>query len=230
MRELRQNAKSENLVQLEQIKFWWTQYFASKKLFGVTVLFLKYWITMEIIKENICLLKYLIIFIILWAFYVMKENSHEFFFLNTHSVQFSSVAQSCPTLCDPSLSGSSVWDFPGKSAGVDCHFLLQEIFPTQESNPAWRADASPSDPPGKLSPKWKWKVKSLSRVRLFVTPWTVASSGSCVWDFPGKSSGVDCHFLLQGIFPTQEWNPGLRHGGQTLYRLSHQRSYCQERR
>ena len=44
------------------------------------------------------------------------------------------------------------------------------------------------------------KVKSLSRVQLFGTPWTVV----CPWDFPGKSAGVDCHFLLQGIFPTQE--------------------------
>ena len=25
-------------------------------------------------------------------------------------------------------------------------------------------------------------------------------------DFPGKNTGVDCHFLLQGIFPTQELN------------------------
>ena len=27
------------------------------------------------------------------------------------------------------------WDSPGKNAGVSCHFLLQEIFLTQESNP-----------------------------------------------------------------------------------------------
>ena len=31
----------------------------------------------------------------------------------------------------------------------------------------------------------------------------------CLWNFPGKSPGVHCHFLLQGIFPTQGWNPGL---------------------
>ena len=31
------------------------------------------------------------------------------------------------------------------------------------------------------------------------------------WDFPGKSTGVGCHFLLQGIFPMQGLNPGLRH-------------------
>ena len=45
------------------------------------------------------------------------------------------------------------------------------------------------------------------------------------WDFPGKSAGVDCHFLLQGIFPTQESNPGLLHCRQTLYCLSHQGSH-----
>ena len=42
------------------------------------------------------------------------------------------------------------------------------------------------------------------------------------WDSPGKSTGVGCHFLLQGIFPTQESNPGLPHCRQTLYHLSHQ--------
>ena len=26
------------------------------------------------------------------------------------------------------------------------------------------------------------------------------------WNFPGKNTGVDCHFLLQGIFPTQLLN------------------------
>ena len=29
----------------------------------------------------------------------------------------------------------------------------------------------------------------------------------CPWDFPGKNTGVSCHFLLQGIFPTQGSNP-----------------------
>ena len=27
------------------------------------------------------------------------------------------------------------------------------------------------------------------------------------WDFPGRNTGVGCHFLLQGIFLTQESNP-----------------------
>ena len=38
----------------------------------------------------------------------------------------------------------------------------------------------------------------------------------CPWDFPGKNTGVGCHFLLQGIFPTQGLNPGLPHCRQML--------------
>ena len=41
-------------------------------------------------------------------------------------------------------------------------------------------------------------------------------------NFPGKSTRVGCHFLLQSIFPTQGSNPGLPHCRQTPYRLSHQ--------
>ena len=31
----------------------------------------------------------------------------------------------------------------------------------------------------------------------------------CPWDSPGKNTGLGCHFLLQGIFPIQGWNPHL---------------------
>ena len=33
----------------------------------------------------------------------------------------------------------------------------------------------------------------------------------CSWDFPGKNTGVGCHSLLEGIFPTQESNLHLWH-------------------
>ena len=50
-----------------------------------------------------------------------------------------SVTRLCQTLGDPgdcSLPGSSVHgDSPGKNTGEGCHFLLQEIFPTQGLNP-----------------------------------------------------------------------------------------------
>ena len=41
------------------------------------------------------------------------------------------------------------------------------------------------------------------------------------WNVPGKSTGVGCHFLLQGIFLTWGSNPGLPHCGQMLYPQSH---------
>ena len=61
--------------------------------------------------------------------------------------------QSCPTLCDPidgSPPGSTV---PGTLQARTVEWVAISFFN------AW---------------KWKVKVKSLSRVRLFVTPWTAA--------------------------------------------------------
>ena len=43
-------------------------------------------------------------------------------------------------------------------------------------------------------------------------------------DSPGKNTGVDCHALLQGIFPTPVLNPGLPYCRQILYCLSYQES------
>ena len=42
--------------------------------------------------------------------------------------------------------------------------------------------------------------------------------------FPGKNTGVCCHFLLQEIFLNQRLNLGLPHCRQMLYRVSHQGS------
>ena len=47
-------------------------------------------------------------------------------------------------------------------------------------------------------------------------------------DFSSKTTTVSCHFLLQGIFPTQGLNPYrlcLLHCSQILYQLSHQGSH-----
>ena len=46
----------------------------------------------------------------------------------------------------------------------------------------------------------------------------------CPWNSPAKSTGAGCHFLLQGIFPTQGSNHSIPHCRQTLYHLSHQGS------
>ena len=50
----------------------------------------------------------------------------------------------------------------------------------------------------KISFKMKWtKVKSLSHVRLFLTPWTVAWQVPHPWDFSGRNTGMSRYFLLQ---------------------------------
>ena len=46
---------------------------------------------------------------------------------------------------------------------------------------------------------------------LFVTLWTIATRLFCPWNYPGKNTGVGCHFLLQGTFLTQGSNPHLLH-------------------
>ena len=55
-------------------------------------------------------------------------------------------------------------------------------------------------------------------------PWIMEPGRLPSMGFSGKDTGVGCHFLLQGIFLTQESNPGLLHCRQILYRLSHQGS------
>ena len=89
------------------------------------------------------------------------------------------------------------WDSPGRNTGVGCHFFLQCMKVKSESEVA-QSCLTLSDPmdcslPGSsargifqartlewvaisFSNAWKWKVnvKSLSRVRLFKTPWTAA--------------------------------------------------------
>ena len=64
------------------------------------------------------------------------------FLIPKHSSAAAAAAkplQSCPTLCDPidgSPPGSCPWDSPGKNTGVGCHFLLQCMKVTSESEVA----------------------------------------------------------------------------------------------
>ena len=55
-------------------------------------------------------------------------------------------------------------------------------------------------------------------------PWPVAHQALLSMDFPGKNTGEGCHFLLQGIFLTQGWNPRPMHWQADSLLLSHQGS------
>ena len=54
--------------------------------------------------------------------------------------------------------------------------------------------------------KEKVKVKSLSRVRLLATPWTAAYQAPPSMDFPGKSTGVGCHYIFIHSPATGHWS------------------------
>ena len=74
------------------------------------------------------------------------------------------------------------------------------------------------------SPTHACMVSHFSRVQLFATRGLQPTGLLCPQDSPGKNTGVGCHFLLRGIFPTQESNlnlPHLLHCRQILYPLSH---------
>ena len=103
--------------------------------------------------------------------------------------------QLCPTLCDPKDGSPPGSPIPG---------ILQAR--TLE----WVAIS--------FSNAWKWKVKwSRSVVSDSYRPHGLQPTRLLrPWDFPGKSTGVGSHSLLQGIFPTQRSNPGLPHWGGLL--------------
>ena len=54
---------------------------------------------------------------------------------------------------------------------------------------------------------YTYVLSHFNHVQVCVTLWTVAHQAPLSMEFPGKNTGVGCHALLQGIFPTQGLNP-----------------------
>jgi len=73
-------------------------------------------------------------------------------------------------------------------------------------SPTLQVESLPSEPPGKYNFRKKKSVKSLSRVRLFVTPWTAARQAPLSMGFSRQEywSGWPCPPL--GDLP----NPGIK--------------------
>ena len=84
----------------------------------------------------------------------------------------------------------------------------------------------------------EWAAISFSILKLSIWKWGFRENESCSvlsdslrshglhspWNSPGQNTGVGSLSLLQGIFPTQASNPGLRHRRQILYQLTHKGS------
>ena len=66
--------------------------------------------------------------------------------------------------------------------------------------------------PWQFARRWVLSAKSLQLCPTLCNPMDCSPSGSSVHgDSPGKITGVGCHVLLQGIFPTQRSNLCLLH-------------------
>ena len=113
----------------------------------------------------------------------------------------------------------SLWDLNSPHQGLN------------SGPPRWKGGGLTIGPPGKE----RKKVKSAQSCPTLCSPMDCSPPGSSVhgifqarvleWAFPSsKNTVVDGCSLLQGIFPTQEWNPGLPYCRQILYSLSHQGS------
>ena len=87
-------------------------------------------------------------------------------------------------------------------------FLISILFVEAKNDPI-----SLYFPHSSLDISERKKVKSLSRIRLFVTPWTIAPRLLHPWDFPGMNTGVGFCFLLQGNLP----DPGIEPRSPALW-------------
>ena len=99
--------------------------------------------------------------------------------------------QSCPTLCDP-IDGSP----PGSPVSGILQARILEWVAIAFSN-AW---------------KWKVKVKPLSHVQLFATPWTAAYQAPPSMGFSRQEYGRGVPFPPSGDLP----NPGIKPESPTL--------------
>ena len=132
----------------------------------------------------------------------LKDSNHQ-----TVKVK---VTQSCPTLWDP------------------MDYTVHGILQARIQNAMWHAG---SYIPNKRRGTAGWIKLQWSIIPIY---WKKASKSPSVvsdllqphglyiqsWNSPHQNSLS----LLQGIFPTQGSNPGLPHGRQTLYQLSHKGS------
>ena len=127
----------------------------------------------------------------------------------THHV-LRSVARSCPTLCHPMDSGPSGSSVHGDSP--QARILEWDAMPSSRGSSQPRDWAQVSHTAGGFSTIWAtrgtlhiMKVKSLSRVRLFETPWTVAHRAPPSMGFSRQEYWKGLPFPSPGDLP----NPGI---------------------
>ena len=133
------------------------------------------------------------------------------------------VTKSCLTLLRPHelkpVRLLCPWDFPGKNTWVGCHFLLRGISPPRDQTHIpcvscigrrilyhWASKEA------YIIHERKVKVKLLSRVWLFATPWTVAYQAPPSMGFSRQEYWSGLPFPTPGDLP----DPGIKPGSPEL--------------
>ena len=91
---------------------------------------------------------------------------------------------------------------------MECILILYKYMASRKMVQGRKRDADREWTCGHSRGRSEWK--SLSRVRLYGTPWTVAYQAPLSMGF-SRQGYCGSHSLLQGIFQTQGLNPGLLH-------------------
>ena len=112
--------------------------------------------------------------------------------------------------------------------------LVRALIPFMRTPPLWPNYLLKVQSPNFSTLRIRFEHKNFERKEKSVSPAVVCDSVRshglqparllCRWNPLGKNAGVVCHFLLQGIFPTQGSNLSLLHCKKILYHLSHQGS------
>ena len=113
------------------------------------------------------------------------------------------------------------WDSPGKNTGVGCHFLLQCMKVKSESEavqlrPILSDPMDCSLPGSSINGIFQARVLEWVAIAFSMSNWVWPyglhpARLLCLWDSPGKNTGVGCHALLQAILHIQGSNSCLLH-------------------
>ena len=121
------------------------------------------------------------------------------------------------TMCMP----YGLYSLPDSSV----HGILQERILELVAMPSSKGSSQPRDQTHicyvSCIGEKKVKVKSLSRVQLFATPWTVTYQAKWSMGFSRQEYWSWLTFPSPGDLPNQGLNPGLLHCRQTLYHLTY---------
>ena len=122
---------------------------------------------------------------------------------------------------------SDPWDLPkSTNPALHLHLVIQIVMSLSQGGGLSPGSNLVTLPEGPYFPK---SLPGSQLLLLLFSHWVVSDSLRphglqptrllCPWDLRGKNTGVGCHFLLQGIFPTQGLHPSLLLGRRILYHL-----------